>query len=157
MASVNKVILVGRLGKDPEIRSTPSGQSVTKFTIATDERFTDRSGERQERTEWHNIVAWGKLAEICGQYLKKGKLVYIEGSIRTDSWDDKESGQKKYRTEIIANAMQMLDRRDGESSGGGGGYSGGYGESKGQSQSRGGSRPAPAGDSFGDDDEDVPF
>jgi single-strand DNA-binding protein len=157
MASVNKVILVGRLGKDPEIRSTPSGQSVTKFTIATDERFTDRSGERQERTEWHNIVAWGKLAEICGQYLKKGKLVYIEGSIRTDSWDDKESGQKKYRTEIIANAMQMLDRRDAESGGGGGGYSGGYGESKGQSQPRGGGRPAPAGDSFGDDDEDVPF
>ncbi|HEX6160474.1 MAG TPA: single-stranded DNA-binding protein [Thermoanaerobaculia bacterium] len=158
MASVNKVILVGRLGKDPEIRSTPSGQSVTKFTIATDERFTDRSGERQERTEWHNIVAWGKLAEICGQYLKKGKLVYIEGSIRTDSWDDKESGQKRYRTEIIANTMQMLDRREGD---GGGGYSGGggYGESRGQSPQRGGggaARPA-SNESFGDDDEDVPF
>ena len=117
MASVNKVILVGRLGKDPEIRSTPSGATVAKFTIATDERFTDRSGERQERTEWHNIVAWNKLAEICGQYLKKGKLVYIEGSIRTDSWDDKETGQKRYRTEIIANTMQMLDRKGDEGGG----------------------------------------
>src|SRR3990170_9138324 len=87
---INKVILVGRLGKDPEIRSTPQGTTVAKFTVATDEKFTDRAGEKQERTEWHNIVAWGKLGEICGQYLKKGKLVYIEGSIRTDSWDDKE-------------------------------------------------------------------
>lgn len=155
MASVNKVILVGRLGKDPEIRSTPQGTSVTKFTIATDERFTDRSGEKQERTEWHNIVAWGKLAEICGQYLKKGKLVYIEGSIRTDSWDDKESGQKRYRTEIIANTMQMLDRRE-DGGGGGGGYSGGGG---GYNQSRGGgsSKPASSGSDMPDDDEDVPF
>ena len=156
MASVNKVILVGRLGKDPEIRSVPSGTSVAKFTIATDEKFTDRSGERQERTEWHNIVAWGKLAEICGQYLKKGKLVYIEGSIRTDSWDDKESGQKKYRTEIVANTMKMLDRR-GDEGGGGGGYerssSGGYGS---QSSSRGGSKPSNAPDMI-EDDEEVPF
>jgi len=123
MASVNKVILVGRLGKDPEIRSTPSGTSVAKFSIATDDRYTDKSGEKQERTEWHNITAWGKLAEICGQYLKKGKLVYIEGSIRTDSWDDKETGQKRYRTEIVANAMQMLDRK-GDENGGGGSYAG---------------------------------
>src|SRR6058998_2710044 len=124
MASVNKVILVGRLGKDPEIRSTPSGTSVAKFSLATDDRYTDKSGEKQERTEWHNIVAWGKLAEICGQYLRKGKLVYIEGSIRTDSWEDKESGQKRNRTEIIANTMKMLDRKgdseEGGSSGGGG-------------------------------------
>lgn len=156
MASVNKVILVGRLGKDPEIKSIPSGTSVAKFTMATDEKFTDRSGEKQERTEWHNIVAWGKLAEICGQYLKKGKLVYIEGSIRTDSWDDKESGQKKYRTEIIANTMQMLDRR--EDGGGGGDYGGGYSKSRSSSSgsSGGGSdRSAPSQD-FGDD-EDVPF
>ena len=123
MASVNKVILVGRLGKDPEIRSTPSGTSVAKFSIATDDRYTDKSGEKQERTEWHNITAWGKLAEICGQYLRKGKLVYIEGSIRTDSWDDKETGQKKYRTEIVANTMQMLDRK-GDENGGGGSYAG---------------------------------
>jgi len=140
---INKVILVGRLGKDPEMRSTPQGNTVAKFTLATDEKFTDRAGEKQERTEWHNIVAWGKLGEICGQYLKKGKLVYIEGSIRTDSWDDKESGQKKYRTEIVANTMKMLDRRGDEGGGGGGGgYDRGTG-SYGQSQSRGGSaRPA---------------
>jgi single-strand DNA-binding protein len=116
---INKVILVGRLGKDPEIRSTPNGNNVAKFTIATDERYTDKAGEKQERTEWHNITAWGKLAEICGQYLRKGKLVYIEGSIRTDSWDDKESGQKRYRTEIVANTMKMLDRKGDENSGGG--------------------------------------
>jgi len=156
MASVNKVILVGRLGKDPEIRSTPSGTTVAKFTIATDDRFTDKSGEKQERTEWHNIVAWSKLAEICGQYLRKGKLVYIEGSIRTDSWDDKESGQKRYRTEIIANQMQMLDRRGDDEGGGGGGYSGGGGGgySSNRKSSGGGSsssRPEP------DDDDEVPF
>jgi len=144
---INKVILVGRLGKDPEIRSTPQGNTVAKFTVATDERFTDKSGEKQERTEWHNVAAWGKLGEICGQYLRKGKLVYIEGSIRTESWDDKESGQKKYRTEIVAREMKMLDRRGDEGSGGGGSY--------GQSQSRGGSRPGP--DVGVEDDEEVPF
>lgn len=148
---INKVILVGRLGKDPEMRSTPSGMSVAKFTVATDERFTDRNGEKQERTEWHNIAAWGKLGEICGQYLKKGKLVYIEGSIRTESWDDKESGQKKYRTEIVAREMKMLDRRGDEGSGGGGGYSGGYN----QSASRGSGKSGPP-DSM-EDDEEVPF
>ena len=120
-SSVNKVILIGRLGKDPEIRSTPQGTTVAKFTMATDDRYTDRNGEKQERTEWHNIVAWSKLAEICGQYLKKGKLVYIEGSLRTDSWDDKETGQKRYRTEIVAQNMQMLDRKGDEGGGGGGG------------------------------------
>ena len=147
-SSVNKVILIGRLGKDPEIRSTPQGTTVAKFTIATDERFTDRSGEKQERTEWHNIVAWSKLAEICGQYLKKGKLVYIEGSLRTDSWDDKESGQKRYRTEIVAQNMQMLDRRGDE--GGGGSYGGGgYAGAK-----KGGSSSAPE---TMEDDEEVPF
>jgi single-strand DNA-binding protein len=122
MASVNKVILVGRLGKDPEIRSTPNGTTVAKFSLATDDRYTDKSGEKQERTEWHNIVAWGKLAEICGQYLRKGKLIYIEGSIRTDTWDDKETGQKKYRTDIVANQMQMLDRKGDDN--GGGAYAG---------------------------------
>ena len=120
---INKVILVGRLGKDPEIRSTPNGTTVAKFSLATDEKFTDRSGEKQDRTEWHNIVAFGKLAEICGQYLKKGKLVYIDGSIHYDSWDDKETGQKKYRTEITANTMKMLDRK-GDEGGGGGSYTG---------------------------------
>lgn len=143
---INKVILVGRLGKDPEVRSTPGGQTVTKFTIATDERFTDKNGEKQERTEWHNIVAWARLGEICGQYLRKGKLVYIEGSIRTDSWDDKETGQKRYRTEIIARDMKMLDRRGDEGGGsGGGGYTG--------SRKSSGS----AGPDVMDDDEEVPF
>ena len=153
--SVNKVILIGRLGKDPEIKSIPSGQSVAKFTIATDERFTDRNGEKQERTEWHNIVAWGKLGEICGQYLKKGKLVYIEGSIRTDSWEDKESGQKKYRTEIIAQTMQMLDRRGDDEGGGGygGADRGSYGGAKRGGASSSSSAPRPE----MDDDEEVPF
>ncbi len=151
---INKVILVGRLGKDPEVRSTPSGTSVAKFTVATDEKFTDRNGEKQERTEWHNIAAWGKLGEICGQYLKKGKLVYIEGSIRTESWDDKESGQKKYRTEIVANTMKMLDRRGDEGGGSGGGYSSGYNQSP--APARGGSAKSSAPDMI-DDDEEVPF
>ncbi len=147
MASVNKVILVGRLGKDPEIRSTPNGSTVAKFSIATDERYTDRNGEKQERTEWHNIAAWGKLAEICGQYLRKGKLVYIEGSIRTDTWDDKETGQKRNRTEIVANRMQMLDRRGDEN---GSGTAGGYaGARKGA--------PATAAATEVEEDEDVPF
>ena len=115
---VNKVILIGRLGKDPEIRSTPSGTTVTKFSLATDEKFTDRNGEKQDRTEWHNIVAFGKLADICGQYLRKGKLVYIDGSIHYDSWDDKETGQKKYRTEITAANMKMLDRKGDSEEGG---------------------------------------
>jgi single-strand DNA-binding protein len=145
---INKVILVGRLGKDPEIRSTPGGNTLAKFSLATDERFTDKSGEKQDRTEWHNIVVWGKLAEICGQYLRKGKLVYLEGSIRTDSWDDKESGQKKYRTEIIANTMKMLDKR-GDDEGGSGG--GGYGGARKQA-------PAPAGGGHEiEDDDEVPF
>lgn len=143
--SVNKVILVGRLGKDPEMKSTPSGMSIAKFSLATDERFTDKSGERQERTEWHNVVAFNKLAEICGQYLRKGKLVFIEGSIRTDSWEDKESGQKKYRTEIIANGMQMLDKRGDDEGSGGGSYS---------QSSRSSSNSAT---SAVEDDEEVPF
>ena len=148
-ASVNKVILVGRLGKDPEIRSTPNGMTVAKFTMATDDRWTDKNGDKQERTEWHNIVAWSKLAEICGQYLKKGKLVYIEGSLRTDSWDDKETGQKKYRTEIVANTMQMLDRKGDDE----GGYSSGGGNYA--SSRKGSSSSAPA--TQVEDDEEVPF
>jgi single-strand DNA-binding protein len=142
---VNKVILIGRLGKDPEVRSTPGGQTVTKFTLATDERFTDRSGEKQERTEWHNIVAWGKLGEICGQYLRKGKLVYIDGAIRTESWDDKESGQKRYKTTIVADNMKMLDRKGDEE--GGGSYAGASRKSSGSTSS---------GPQM-DDEEEVPF
>jgi single-strand DNA-binding protein len=105
---INKAILVGRLGKDPEIRYTPDGAMVTSFSVATDEVWKDKSGEKVQKTEWHRIVTFGKLAEICGKYLAKGKLVYIEGRIQTRSWDDKE-GKKHFTTEIIANNMKMLD------------------------------------------------
>ena len=108
--SVNKVILVGRLGRDPETRFTGSGQAVANFTLATDEGYTDRSGQRQKRTEWHRIVLWGKLAEIAQQYLKKGMLVYIEGRIQTRQWDDR-SGNKRTTTEIVGNVMRMLTTR----------------------------------------------
>ncbi len=108
--SVNKVILVGRLGRDPETRYTSSGQAVCNFTMATDEAFKDRTGERQKRTEWHRIVLWGKLAEISQQYLKKGMLVYVEGRLQTRQWDDR-SGNKRSTTEIIANVMRMLTPR----------------------------------------------
>jgi single-strand DNA-binding protein len=108
--SVNRVILVGRLGRDPEVKYTPSGAPVAKFSLATDEVFKDRSGEQQKRTEWHNIVVWNKLAEICGQYLTKGKQVYIEGSIRSRQWED-QAGNKRTSYEIIASRMQMLGSR----------------------------------------------
>ena len=111
--SVNKVILVGNLGKDPEVRFTNTGSAVANFSIATSEIWNDREGKRQERTEWHNIVVWGKQAEHCGQYLSKGRQVYIEGSIRTRSYDDKNTGAKRYITEIVAQRVQFL--------GGGGG------------------------------------
>jgi len=111
MAGVNKAILVGRLGKDPEIKYTPDGKAISNFTMATSETYKDKEGQKQERTEWHRIVAFGKLAEICGEYLVKGKQVYIEGRIQTRSWDDKD-GNKKYMTEIVANTMQMLGRAD---------------------------------------------
>ena len=109
--SVNKAILVGRLGRDPETRFTSGGQAVANFTLATDETFKDRAGERQKRTEWHRIVLWGKLAEITQQYLKKGMLVYIEGRIQTRQWEDKRDGQKRTTTEIVANVMRMLTSR----------------------------------------------
>jgi single-strand DNA-binding protein len=109
--SVNKVILVGRLGRDPETRYTSGGQAVANFTLATDETFKDRSGERQKRTEWHRVVLWGKLAEIAQQYLRKGQLVYIEGRIQSRQWEDKRDGQKRTTTEIVANVMRMLGSR----------------------------------------------
>lgn len=114
--SVNKAILVGRLGRDPETRYTSGGQAVANFTLATDETFKDRSGERQKRTEWHRVVLWGKLAEIAQQYLKKGMLVYVEGRIQTRQWEDKRDGQKRQTTEIVGNVMRMLTSR-GESAG----------------------------------------
>jgi len=105
---INKVILVGRLGADPEVRYTPDGAMVTSFRLATDEYWKDKSGERVQKTEWHRIVTFGKLAEISGNYLSKGKLVYLEGRIQTRAWDDKD-GNKRYTTEIVASTMQMLD------------------------------------------------
>jgi len=105
--SVNKAILIGRLGADPEIRYTADGQPVANFRIATSERWTDKNGNKQERTEWHRIVAFGKLAETCGEYLSKGRLVYIEGRLQTRSYEDRE-GIKRFVTEIVAQTMQML-------------------------------------------------
>lgn len=123
--SLNKVMLIGNLGKDPELRYTPSGVAVATFSIATNESWKDQDGNTQERTEWHNIVAWRKLAEICGEYLKKGKKVYIEGRIQTRSYDDKNTGAKKYITEIVADNLIMLDgpRGGATENGGGSGFS----------------------------------
>jgi single-strand DNA-binding protein len=107
---INKAILIGRLGKDPEVRYTQDGMMVTSFNLATDEQWKDKNGERVQRTEWHRIVTFGKLAEICGNYLVKGKLIFIEGRIQTRAWEDKE-GVKRYTTEIVANDMKMLDSK----------------------------------------------
>ena len=106
--SLNKVMLIGRLGADPEFRVTPNGSSVVTFNLATDEIYKDKNGQKIERTEWHRIVAWDKLAEICKQYLTKGKLIYVEGKLTTRSWDDKETGKKNYMTEITATDVQFL-------------------------------------------------
>ena len=159
---INKVILIGNLGRDPETRYSQGGNAVTKFSVATSESWRDRnSGEQQERTEWHNVVCFSKLAEIAGEYLRKGSKVYIEGSLSTSSWE--QDGQKKYRTEVIARDMQMLDSR-------GGGMGGGMGDSGGQfdnsqpARSAGGgggsggggnAQPAPLSDE--DFDDDIPF
>jgi len=109
--SLNKVMLIGHLGRDPEMRFTPSGKAVTNFTMATNEVWLDQSGEKQERTEWHRVVTWGKLAENCAKLLSKGKQIYIEGRIQTRQWDDKD-GNKRYTTEIVANTMQLLSPLD---------------------------------------------
>jgi single-strand DNA-binding protein len=161
MASVNKVILIGNLGADPEVRYTQSNQAVANFRIATTDTWTDREGQKQERTEWHNIVAWAKLGEICGQYLKKGKQVYVEGRLQTRQWEDKDGG-KRYTTEIVATTMQMLGR-PGEGEGGGG--RGGY-ERPAGGQRSGGGRGGPVDHDPGDfppppqgggEDDDLPF
>lgn len=119
MSSLNKAMLIGRLGQDPEVRYTQSNTAVANFSLATNERYKDRNGEYQERTEWHRVVAWGRTAEICQEYLKKGSLVYIEGPIQTREWEDKD-GQKKYTTEVKALTMQMLDSRGDQSAPSGG-------------------------------------
>jgi single-strand DNA-binding protein len=121
---VNKVIILGNVGADPELRYTPGGAAVTNFNIATNESWTDNNSEKQERTEWHRIVVWGRLAEICNQYLRKGSKVYVEGRLQTRSWEGQD-GQKRYTTEVVAREMQMLDGR-GEAEGGGGGGGNNY-------------------------------
>ena len=167
---INKVILVGNLGSDPELRSTGSGTSICSFSLATSESWTDKqSGEKQERTEWHRIKIFGRLGEIAAEYLKKGRQVYIEGSIRTDKFTGKD-GVEKYFTDIIASEMQMLGSNEGGGGGGGGGYqrerpqsSSGGGQRQGGSQSRGGDdygsqqrqAPPPADSGFADDE--IPF
>src|SRR4051794_25708751 len=120
--SVNKVILIGNLGKDPEVRYTPQGTAVATLTIATNERFKDKDGNWQDRTEWHRVIAWQRLAEIAGEYLKKGRSVYIEGKLQTRSWEDKNTHEKKYSTEIVANDLVLLGGGQGQ---GGGGEEGG--------------------------------
>ena len=174
---INKVILIGNLGKDPETRYTPSNAAVTNLTIATSDSWRDKqSGEQQERTEWHRVVCWNRTAEIAAEYLKKGSKVYIEGRLQTRKWQAKD-GQDRYTTEIVANDLQFLDSRGGgggaDGAGSGGGYSrGGSGGSGGGSppdedwgqpagRSGGGNRPAPTtgpGPAGGDDfDDDIPF
>jgi len=155
--SVNKVILIGNLGKDPEVKYTPSGMAVANFTLATNERYKDKEGNWQDKTEWHNLVAFQRTAEIVGEYLKKGRSVYIEGKLQTRSWDDKESGQKKYRTEILVNDVVLLGGREGGESGGG--YSRGGQKSSGFDQSGPDydNAPAPAAHPTEVTDEDIPF
>ena len=136
MASLNKVTLIGNLGKDPEVRYTTAGQAVASFSVATSETYKDKAGEKVERTEWHNITLWGKLAEIAGEYLSKGKTVYIEGRLQTQKWQDK-SGNDRYTTGIVGDKMLMLSPK-GERSGT-------------SSQSQGYEEPPPM------DDQDIPF
>ncbi|MEF9413106.1 MULTISPECIES: single-stranded DNA-binding protein [Ralstonia solanacearum species complex] len=180
MASVNKVIIVGNLGADPETRYMPSGDAVTNIRVATTDRYKDKaSGEMREATEWHRIAFFGRLAEIAGEYLKKGSQVYVEGRLKTRQWE--KDGQKQYSTEIVAEQMQMLGSRqgmggEGGGGGGGGGYSrgessggGGYGGGRaqgggGMSRGEGGGgqgggarrQPAPS-NGFEDMDDDIPF
>lgn len=165
MASVNKVILVGNLGRDPEVRYMPNGEAVCNFSIATTDSWKDKSGAKQERTEWHNIVMYRKLAEIAGEYLKKGRPVYVEGRLQTRKWQTKE-GQDRYTTEIIADQMQMLGGRDGGSNAS---YDGGmdqggmddYNQAP-PSQARSAPaqsapKPAASGSGFDDFEDDIPF
>ncbi len=145
---INKVILIGNLGRDPETRYSQGGNPITNFSIATSDSWRDKqSGEQQERTEWHNVVCFSRLAEIAGEYLRKGSKVYIEGSLRTSNWE--KDGQKHYRTEVIAREMQMLDGRGG---GGGGGPPNGFESSAPPSQPQ--NAPTLTDDDF---DDDIPF
>ncbi|XZG69715.1 single-stranded DNA-binding protein [Chitinibacteraceae bacterium HSL-7] len=169
MASLNKVLLIGNLGREPEVRFMPSGGAVCNFSIATTERYKDKQGQQQEKTEWHNIVMYNRLAEIAGEYLKKGSSVYIEGRIQTRKWQDKQTGADRYTTEIVADQMQMLSGRGGM--GGGGQQGGGYGGGDDFGGGYGAPAPAPAPraaapapaprpaapKSFDDFEDDIPF
>ena len=154
MASVNKAILIGNLGKDPEVRYMPSGEAIANITLATTDTWKDKSGEKQERTEWHRVSFFGRQAEVVGEYLKKGSQIYVEGRIQTRKWQDKE-GQDRYTTEIVADRMQMLGSRSGQ------------GDASGRERSAGTHESAPAGEGksgakkpegqFADMDDDIPF
>jgi single-strand DNA-binding protein len=155
--SVNKVILLGNVGKDPEIRATPSGTMVANFSLATTDRVKDQGGNWSDRTEWHNLVAFQRTAEIIRDYVKKGSKLYVEGKIQTRSWDDKTSGEKKYRTEIIINDLSLLSGRgEGEGGGGGGGYTRSSSTTSFDQRSS-----APATEDYGQSaeitDDDIPF
>jgi single-strand DNA-binding protein len=158
MASVNKVILIGNLGKDPETRYLPSGDAVTNITLATTESWKDKkSGDKQEHTEWHRVSFFGRLAEVAGEYLKKGSPVYVEGRIRTRKWQDKE-GQDRYTTEVVADRMQLLGGRGAGGSGEGGGGGGSTAREPAAAGGAGGKAPAKkSGGSFDDMDDDIPF
>ena len=157
---VNKVILIGNLGRDPEVRSTTSGQPVATFTLATSRRWRDKSGQKQEQTEWHTVVVWGKQAEIAGQYLTKGKQVYVEGRLQTRSWDDRQTGEKKYKTEVVCDNFQMLSAR-----GGGSDFESQQGSHPGSYQGGGGAAAPSAGPSYDEgggyggepEEDDIPF
>ena len=148
MASVNKAIIVGNLGKDPEVRYMPDGGAITNISVATTDTWKDKAGEKQEKTEWHRVAFFGKLAEIAGEYLKKGSQVYLEGRLQTRKWQDKD-GQDKYTTEIVADRMQMLGARSG---GGAGGDMPSGGSGGGAPQ-----KPSGAGGKFDDFPDDIPF
>jgi single-strand DNA-binding protein len=159
MASVNKVILIGNLGRDPETRYMPDGGAITNISVATTDAWKDKNGEKQEKTEWHRVAFFGKLAEIAGEYLKKGSQVYVEGRLQTRKWQDKD-GADKYTTEVIADRMQMLGSRQGM--GGGAAASAGAeregGERDSGAASRGAAKPAAkAGGKFDDFEDDIPF
>lgn len=168
MASVNKVILVGNLGRDPEVRYSPDGAAICNVSIATTSAWKDRnSGERREETEWHRVVFYNRLAEIAGEYLRKGRSVYVEGRLKTRKWQDKDTGQDRYATEIVADQMQMLGGREGGGEGGGSSSYGGteYGgapapQSRPQqqpAQPRPAAPQAPAAANLADMDDDIPF
>lgn len=159
MASVNKVIIIGNLGRDPEMRYMPSGDAIANLRVATTDKFKDRNGDMQEATEWHSVAFFGKVAEICGQYLKKGSQVYVEGSLRTRKWQDKD-GNDRYTTEIRGDRMQMLGGRSG--GGGGGGmadYDSAPPEGMASAPARSSAKPAAgiAPGSMSDMDDDIPF